>query len=369
MKKKILTVMSSILLVLVSCKAQETETHLQQVKVVTGVKTSMPVVKTVTEFYETTGFVKARNTSIVSAKVMGTVDEIYVKEGEWVKKGDPLLRINSPEIEAKVRQAEEAVEEAKRAVEMAEKQKALAEVTHRRYEALYRENAISQQEFDQIKTKRDVATLQYEMALKSLQRAEAALQEAMAYRGYTVVTAPQDGRIAEKKIDIGTMAAPGMPLFVLEESHYQVVFSVDESLAGKIRTGKEIEVSVRAIGYTAKVKISEVTPQVDPMTRTFSVKALLPEIDGLRGGLYAEVKVPVGQIKRLLIPETALFQWGALEAVYVVDREKIVHLRLVKTGKADGQYVEVLSGLEPEEEIVVEGTEVLKDGVRVGRRP
>lgn len=352
MAKKIITVVVSMVLVLFACSKEKPEKVVEHQSPVTGVKTSRPVVEETPLFYETTGFVKAKNTSIVSAKMMGTVEIIYVKEGQWVKKGEPLLKIYSPEVEAKVRQAEEAVQ-------MAEKQKAFAEATYRRFEALYREKAISEQEFDDIRTKRDLALLQ-------LKRARAGLEEAKAYMAYTVVVAPQSGRIAEKKIDVGTMAAPGMPLFVLEEPSYQVVFSVDESLAGKIKTGKVITVTINSLGYKGNVRVEEVAPQVDPMTRTFTVKGNLPEIDGLRGGLFAEVKVPVGEEKKILVPKRAIFQWGALEAVYVVDHTRTVHLRLIKTGKTYGEKVEVLSGLEPDEEIVVEGIELLRDGLRIG---
>ncbi|RME64596.1 MAG: efflux RND transporter periplasmic adaptor subunit, partial [Nitrospirae bacterium] len=337
MKRKIITVLVSMVLVLFACSSEKHEqVSVKETAPVTGVKTSKPVLEQTPLFYETTGYVKAKNTSIVSAKMMGTVEAIYVKEGQWVKKGEPLLKIYSPEVEAKVRQAEEAVQ-------MAQKQKAFAEATYKRFEALYREKAISEQEFDDIKTKRDLALLQ-------LKRAKAGLQEARAYESYTVVRAPQSGRVAEKKIDVGTMAAPGMPLFVLEEPRYQVVFSVDESLADKIKTGKEIFVSIKSLNYKGTVRVEEVSQAIDPMTRTFTVKGALPEVKGLRGGLFAEVKVPVGETKKLLVPSKAIFKWGALEAVYVVDRERTVHLRLVKTGKSYGENVEVLSGIEPEDE-------------------
>jgi RND family efflux transporter MFP subunit len=365
MKRKTVALLLSIIFVLVACKGNEAERSAHEAKLITGVRTARPVFKTTPKYYETTGSVKAKNTSMVSAKLMGTVEAIYVKEGQWVKKGDALLKIYSPEVTAKVRQAEKAVEEARRAVEMAKKQKAFAEATYRRYEALYKEKAISEQEFDQIRTQTDVAVLQYERAQKAFQRAQAALDEARAYEGYLTLRAPQSGRIAEKKIDVGTMTAPGMPLFVIEEPEYQVVFSVDESLLGRLKKGDEIEIAIKAINYSGTVKVTELVPSVDPQTRTFTVKADLPEVDGLRGGLYAEIKVPVGKKERLLVPKTALFHWGALEAVYVVEKDRTVRLRLIRTGKSLGEYIEVLSGLDPDEEIVVEGVERVADGVKL----
>ncbi len=366
MTKKALALVLSIVFLLVACKAEEPHKAASEPQVVPGVKTASVMVQTAPEYYETTGTVRAKNTSVVSAKLMGTVKAIYVKEGQMVKKGDALLKIDSPEIDAKVRQARQAVEEALRAVEMAKKQKELQEVTFKRFEALYKDNAISQQEFDQIRTQRDVAILQYERAQKALKRARAALQEAMAYEGYLTVKAPQNGRIAEKKIDLGSMTAPGMPLFIIEEPQYQVVFSVDEALVGAVHKGTEITVNIKAIDYTGKVKVSEVVPAVDPASRTFKVKADLPvQLKGLRGGLYANIKVPVDTRQRLLIPSKALFHWGALEAVYVVEGDRTARLRLIRTGKSFGQYVEVLSGLEPNEEIVVEGVERVTDGVKL----
>jgi len=365
MKKKAVTLLFVLLFTLTACKGKEAERVNTEPRVVTGVKTSLPIVRTSIEYYETTGTVRAKNTSMVAAKLMGTVEAIYVKEGQLVKKGDVLLKIYSPEINAKVQQAREAVEEAQRAVAMAKRQKDFAETTYKRFEALYKDNAISKQEFDEIKTKRDLAVLQVQRAKKALLRAKAALKEALAYKEYLTVKAPQSGRIAEKKIDIGTMTAPGMPLFILEEPVYQVVFSVDESLIGKLHKGKKVNITISSIGYSGTVKITEVVPSVDPMSRTFNVKADIPKLEGLQGGLYAEVKVPVGQMKRMFVPASALFHWGALEAVYVVRKDRTVELRLVRTGKKQGALVEILSGLEPHEQIVVEGLERVSDGVKL----
>ncbi len=331
-----------------------------------GVVTEVVTPRAVVEFYETSGSVKAVNTSLVSSKVMGTVRNIYVKVGDRVKKGQVLLEIHSPEIEAKVSAAEEALQEAKRLLGKAEAEKKLMEVTYSRYERLYKERAISEQEFDEIKTRRAVAELEYERAQSFLKRAEASLKEALAYKGYTTITAPVDGTVADRRIDIGSMALPGTPLFIVEEERFRVEAEVDERVLRNIKEGMKVELEIPSLNIKTTGRVSEIVQQIDPLTRTFLVKVdVSAGIKGLRGGLYAAVRIPVGSRERIMVPLSALFKRGELEGVYVVDREGVVTLRLVKTGKITDSAIEILSGLEAGERIITEGIERVVDGGRL----
>jgi RND family efflux transporter MFP subunit len=335
-------------------------------QVIKGVVTDVVEPEEVVEFYETSGSVKAVNTSLVSSKVMGTVREIYVKVGDRVKKGQVLLKIHSPEIEAKVSAAEEALQEARRLLGKAEAEKRLMEVTYSRYERLYKERAISEQEFDEVKTRKTAAELEYERVLSFLKRAEASLKEALAYRGYTTITAPADGTVADRRIDIGSMALPGTPLFIVEEERYRVEAEVDERVLRNIKEGMDVELEIPSLNIKTRGKVSEIVQQIDPLTRTFLVKVDIPEgIKSLRGGLYAAVRIPVGSRERIMVPLSALFERGELEGVYVVDSEGVVTLRLVKTGKRIGNTIEILSGLEAGERIITEGVERVVDGGRL----
>jgi RND family efflux transporter MFP subunit len=335
-----------------------------------GVQLQTVKVSSVMDFYETTGTVKARNTAYVASKIMGEVEKIYVKEGDTIKAGDLLLKIKSPDIEARVAQAKEALEEARRALKMADERKTLMEKTFRRYENLHKEKAITDQEFDEITTKRDLSVLEFERAENAVKRAAAALREAQAFSGYSVIVSPINGVVAEKLIDEGSMATPGSPLFVIEEPRYRVEAAVDESLEGVVKKGLTIPVEIKNINLSAEGRVSEIVQQIDPVTRTFIVKIDIPMNKAhLKGGLYARVKIPLGEKKRLLVPEEALIKKGEVRAVYVVDDDGVVKMRLVRTGKQIDGSLEILSGLSDGETIVVKGLEnVIDGGVIEGRK-
>lgn len=326
-----------------------------------GIEAVEPV--EVTRYYETSGTVRAKNTSLVSAKVMGEVKDITVKTGDRVKKGDLLLTIHSPETASRVEAAREMLGEAQKGLDIAGENRVLTEKTFERFRNLYQEKAVSEQEFDEIKARKEVAQLQYELASKSLKKAEAGLREAEAFMDHTEIRSPVDGTIAEKKIDIGSMTVPGMPLFIMEEPAYRVEVPVDEGLLSSITRDMQVDIHISALGLSTKGTVGEIVRSIDPRTRTFTVKIDLDEkIPLLRGGFYAEVKFPAGRESKIFIPESSIVTRGELKGVYTVDENGIITLRLIKTGKGRNGMAEILSGLKSGERVIVRGVEKAVDG-------
>ncbi|RMG69319.1 MAG: efflux RND transporter periplasmic adaptor subunit [Nitrospirae bacterium] len=360
MKKGIFLLIAMMILV-VSCSSSEEGVKVER-PVVRGVKTEVVKTMEVPQTYKVTATVRSSNTSMVSAKLMGTVTEIMVKTGDRVKKGDLLLRISSPEIKARLRQAKDGLREARQAYEMAKRNLALAEKTYNRFKALLAQKAVSQQEFDEVETKYDLARLGLKRAEAAVKMAEARVREAEAFNAYTLIRSPVTGRVAEKRIDVGSMTAPGMPLFIIEEPRYRVEVPVDESLLKYVRKGMPLKVSIEALGIETEGRVEEISHQIDPATRTFKVKIGLKKIEGLMGGQFARVTIPSGVKKELLVPKSAVVHRGQLTALYVVDEKGVVSLRFVRLGKVLDHRVEVLSGLNPGERIVTEGVEKVQDG-------
>ena len=317
----------------------------------------------VPEFYEAAGTIRAKNTSMISAKVMGTVETIHVNPGQRVRKNEVLLELYAPDIDAKLEGAREAVEEARRGALLAEKNKILMENTFARYEKLFEGKAITEQQYDEMKTKKEVASLQYEMALRALKRAEAGAREAEAFMEYRVIRSPLDGVIAEKKIDVGSMASPSIPLLVIEEQKYQVEVSVNESLLNKIYQEMIVPVTIDSLQVNTTAEVIEIVHQINPMTRTFTVKLdLLEEDIPYRGGLYCTARFPVGEKSLILVSPEAVMIRGQLRGVFVVNKKGVLTLRFVKTGKQRNGLIEILSGLEAGERIVVKGIDRAVDG-------
>lgn len=336
--------------------------------VVQGVVVEKVGLTEVNDHYEATGTVRARNTVLLAAKIMGEVKEVKVLPGAVVRKDDVLLVISAPDIDARVQAAQEGIEEAKRAVEIAGEEKSLSEKTLERYRRLHEEKAVTRQEFDEVRTKAEVAGLEYERVQKALKRAEAGLEEANAVKGYSVIRSPISGVVAEKKIDTGSMTTPGAPLIVIEEPVYRIEVPVDEGLLTSISKGDIVRISIDAIDVDTTGKVSEIVRQIDPLTRAFTVKIGLdgnPKL--LRGGFYARARFVIGKKSGIFIPEQAVISRGDLKGVYAVSEEGVITFRMVKVGKKDDSLVEIISGLNAGEGIIVQGTEKAVDGGKVAR--
>lgn len=315
---------------------------------VSGVTTVELKLSPVGDYYETSGTVKAKNAGVIASKIMGSVTSVAVQEGQRVGRGQTLLTIDDSDIAQKVRAAASAVESARQ-------QKQLADVTFSRYEKLYNEKALSRQEFDQVETQKKIAGSEYE-------RAKAMLGEARTFQGFAHVRAPFAGVVTGKKIDPGSMAMPGMQLLTVEDtSAFLVETAVDEKLSASLRAGSSVDLIIDALNQTIKGKVSEVVPAIDPMSRTFIVKVAMSGT-GLKTGLYAKVRIPTGSRNALAVPASAIVEKGQLTGVYAVDAKGIIAYRLVRTGKRFGSDLEILSGLNPGDKIIVSGTDKAIDG-------
>ncbi|HMK59844.1 MAG TPA: efflux RND transporter periplasmic adaptor subunit [Dissulfurispiraceae bacterium] len=315
---------------------------------VSGVTTAELKVSPVDDYYESSGTIKAKNIGVISSRIMGSVTSIAVQEGQRVSQGQILLTIDNSDAAQRAKAAENAVESARQ-------QKQLADVTFSRYARLYEAKALSRQEFDQVEAQRKIAGSEFE-------RAQAMLKEAQTYKGYATLRAPFTGIVTGRKIDPGSMAMPGMQLMTVEDtSKFLVEVPVDERLSAKLKVGDPVDMSVDALDLNMKCKVSEVVPSVDPMSRTFIVKVATSG-QGLRTGLYAKIRIPTGKKEALIVPISSIVEKGQLNGVYSVDAKGIISYRLVRMGKRFGSSVEIISGLNAGDKIIVAGTDKAIDG-------
>jgi multidrug efflux pump subunit AcrA (membrane-fusion protein) len=149
---------------------------------------------------------------------------------------------------------------------------------------------------------------------------------------------------------------------VLEEPSYRVTASLDERLLGKVKRGTPVEVDLPAEGGQKTLPITQVTPGIDPITRTFNVRIDLPYSAGLQSGLYVKLHVPYGEKSAVMAPKAAIGRRGQLQFAYVVGPNGILQLRALRTGHEYDGYVEVLSGLNPGDRVTVSGFEGLSEG-------
>lgn len=333
-------------------------------------------------YYEATGTVRPKTASTLSAKVMGEIREIKVNEGDIVKKGQLLLRIEGRQISASLKQAEAGLREARQgeqaavsALKAAQASADLADATYTRYKKLLTSQSVSRQEFDEVEARHrqaqaalSQAQFMLDAAKERTNQANAATAGAKSVFMDTTLTSPYDGTITARMVDEGDMASPGVPLLKIEEAGLmEVHLLLPETHIGKVAVGNAVSIvfpyqkSETAISGT----ITTIDPAADPATRSFKIKVSLPKAPGIRAGMFARIMVPVGESGMILIPKTAVVQQGQLTAVYVVDKDRIARFRLIRLGRTFGDQVEVVSGLKNGDRYVTAPDVEMADGVRV----
>jgi RND family efflux transporter MFP subunit len=350
----------------------------KEVKVVSGLPVLTVEEKQAPNYYKADGMVSADNNAKVATKWMGQILKIYVKEGDYVKAGQVLAILDDSEIKQQKNEALAGLDELSKAREeaLAARKAALenyefAKRTYERFKNLYQENAISKQQLEEIETKMIAAKSmvdQVDAKLGQLKAKESQVKAKLAQvnvmQGYTVIKAPFDGYVLKKMNDEGDMVAPGMPIFIIGEKKLQFIANLDESLLDKVKEGDELDIDLN--GKIVKGKVIEKNSNIDPMNRTFKVKLNIPFSENITTGMYGKLLIPIDTKPKILIPKTAVFKWGQLNAVYTVDKNNIIRLTYVKLGEDYGEYVEVLSGLKPGDRIIQSNIEKACDGCRLG---
>ena len=347
----------------------------KDVTVATASMTDQPII------YEAVGTVQAGIRSNLSSKLLGTIVDIHVREGDHVKQGDTLVLIDQRQVNAGHRKAEAGLSEAKKGLaaaissrDAARASEELALATYERYLNLRRDDSVSVQEFDEVearyrqaKAALEQAGAMVEAATARVKQAEASLSTARVSKKDAVITAPHDGIITGKIVDKGDLAKPGSPLLALETtSGFCVDVVVPETYIDFVQPLQKVSVRVPALKTgLLEGNVCTIVPSADPRSRSFIVKIKLPIDRKVRSGLFARAEIPIGQSKMLLIPQKGVITRGQLTGLYLVDSKSIAHFRLIRLGKTFGDSVEVLSGLKEGDRYVLEPTSSIKDGVRI----
>jgi RND family efflux transporter MFP subunit len=330
---------------------------------------------------EALGTVRARTTAAVAPQVMGRLTGVAVSEGSVVAAGALLATIDDTTVRAQLSSAEGAVVEAEAAreevdgaISQAEAGKALAEKTFERFRKLLAGKVVTQQEFDEVEMRRIVAVKDLERAQQKRAQVSAKISQAKgqadaakAMLAWTRVTAPFAGVIVEKRADAGSMAIPGVPLFVLEDPRrHRIEASVSETYLPLLRKGTPIQGILDADpGKPFSAVVTEVVPEIDPGSRTFTVKADLPP-GRARSGQSGKVRFAAGKGTVLAVPKGAITRAGGSDGVFTVGAlDNVARLSMITLGAEFDDRVEVLSGLSNGERVALSPIDKLSDGARV----
>lgn len=335
--------------------------------------------------YEAVGTVHPLTTSVLSSKLMGTVKEIRVQEGDRVKQGDTLVVIDKRQVTAQLRQAQAALDEARRAQattvsarDAAVAGAQLARSTYERYLNLIKEDSASRQEFDEVEARHRQAQAALQQAGQAVaaaryrvQQAEAAVSSAGVTSDDAAILAPYDGIVTAKISEVGDLATPGTPLLALESTEgYRVDVVLPEAYFSSVRLRQTFMVRIPALGdQPIKGSVETIVPVADPSSRSFLVKIRLPDDEAVRSGMFARVGVKTGAERMILIPASAVVPQGQLTGIFIVDDYQTARFRLIRTGRRFDDTVEIITGLEDGQRFVVKPPPALVDGARLEEIP
>ena len=294
--------------------------------------------------------------SPIAARASGYLRKWYKDIGSKVEKGELLAEIETPEIDQQLSQAVAARAQAAASLD-------LAKSTVERWEALRQRDAVSAQELDERRSA-------YTQAQANLAAADANVERLRQLEGFKRIVAPFAGVITKRNVDVGDLidagsSSGGRALFLLAQTDpLRVYVNVPQAYSQLVRTGQKVVVTQAELrGQTFEGAVSRTSASIDSTTRTMLAEVNLPNPEHLlQPGSFAEVSASLKQHPNaVIIPPAALVTGDSGKAVFIVENGRVKKVS-IKTGIDDGMAIEVLSGLEGTEQVIVGGQGQLKDG-------
>lgn len=300
-------------------------------------------------YYTAVGSVASDARIEVASRLSGYLRELKVLEGDRVRRGQLLARVDAPDIDGAIGQAK-AVKASAEAVERD------ATIDVDRYAQLYAKGVVSESDMRKVRLKQEAAR-------ESLNQAQASLDSAEAQRGYASITSPQDGAVVAVLRKPGDLVVPGVPI-LLVESGRELVFetTVTEKQVVVLRVGQLVTVRIDGLADPISGRVARVVQSADPVTRTYPVKISLPASAGLLPGMFGRADFPLGNSDTVVIARALLVERAGLQGVFVVDTRNTLRFRWLRLGREWPDKVEVLAGLTPGERVAANVDPLVREG-------
>jgi RND family efflux transporter MFP subunit len=348
----------------------------RQVKVVNAVEER--VARTVVS----TGTLAAEDQVVVGTKVPGRLADIVVDMGTRVKRGQVVARLDGGDYRLRVDQAEAALQQARARLGLAatgtdervdaeqtsivRQARAVleeAQLTRDRSAKLVEQDLIARAQFDTAEANLKVAEGRYHDALEEVRNRQAILlqrrselESARQQLADTVMVSTIDGAVAVKQASVGEYLVAGAPVATVVQLHpLRLRVNVPEREAVDVRTGQVVRLTVEGDTTVYQGRVVRLSPIVQEANRTLSVEAEVPnERAALKPGAFARADIVTGASQPVIrVPASALVTFAGIEKLLVVRQGKIVEVR-VQTGRRGGDRVEIVSGLGPGEQVVLQ---------------
>ncbi|HSR51149.1 MAG TPA: efflux RND transporter periplasmic adaptor subunit [Acidobacteriota bacterium] len=306
---------------------------------------------------------------VVIARVGALVTDILVEEGDQVREGQLLARLDDREIRNEHEQANIAVGQAEIRARQAEVQAEQSQANLERSERLRSQKLISQQDYDQASLTARTDQLAYEVAQQEFEAAKARLQAAELQLEYTTIESSISGVITERMIDVGDRVSANQEVFRVEDftPMWARVFIPERDLK-RVRMGQRALIEIEAFperSFNAAVKM--INPRIDAESGTVKVTLEVADSGGLlRPGMFGVVKIPTETRQGVLVvPKKAIVREREENRIFVIQEDGTVSKRSVELGLTEEDRVEILSGVSEGDAVVTVGQESLNDGYPV----
>jgi membrane fusion protein (multidrug efflux system) len=303
------------------------------------VATAVTVTKPLGLEIEAVGTARANEAAEVTSKSSNLVTAIRFREGEQVKAGEVLVELDSAEARAALAEAEATLADSER--------------QYARSRDLAASQALSASNLDQIEA--------------TLKANRARVEAARARLADTTIRAGFAGRTGFRRVSVGSLVSPGTVITTLDDSSIiKLDFTVPESYLFALRPGLPVTAATAGLrGRKFDGKISNIDSRVDPTTRSLFVRAEIPNPDGaIRPGMFMTVSLQADVLPALVVPEAAIVPEQGRAYVFAVEGN-VAQRREVTLGRRKPGEVEVLSGINEGERVVIEGTQNLQHGAKV----
>jgi membrane fusion protein, multidrug efflux system len=307
-------------------------------------------------------------TVAVVPRAAGRLQELSVRLGDRVNRGQRIAKIEDFEIVEQVKQAEAAQEVAMATIRQREADLQLAETNVERSRSLFERQLLPKQTLDDNEARYQAALAQLDLARAQNTQSKARLDELRINLANTVITSPVNGFVAKRNVDPGAFVSQQSPVAdVVDITRVRLVANVVERDLKELESGNDASVEVDAFpGETFSGRIARVSPVLDPATRTAPIEIEIPNPTfRLKPGMYARVGITTETKKEaLVLPSSAVVDLGGRRGVFQLQNDTAV-FRTVQVGTEQGMIVEILGGLKEGDEVISTGAGALRDGDRV----
>lgn len=323
------------------------------------------------EYIEVTGNLEPKFSVDVKTQIPGLVKQVFVNEWVRVKRGQPLAMIDVSETEAQVKRGEAGIAAARAGLAQARVAANRAEREFARLVKLKESGLATQQALDDASTEKEAAQSKIDSARAQIRVAEEETRQGIARRAKGSVTAPIDGVVALRNVNVGDLAsdaAAGKPIFrIVDNRILNLTVSVSSTDSGRIKVGQPLEFTVDShpgVNFTGKIMF--INPELSAADRSLKVIAEVSNVpETLKGGLFAKGRIITGRRADVLqVPRSAVaaLDLSAGKGIMYVLENGTARKREIAVGVTNGDLIEVKSGIRPGERYVTRGGFNLKDG-------